>query len=112
MALSIGTLTEQNRIYAGSGGISRENRCRGFVPGFLDRDTGSVYRSRAADGNPASVHVLDGLPDDLVVRRAPSGQVSAIKPSIVAGFLRDGLFYTREQAARALTEETCSDRPD
>jgi hypothetical protein len=110
MALSTSTLARENRTYAGTGGVSRENRCRGFVPGFLDRETGSVYPSRSADGAPAPIHLLDGLPDNLVVRRTPSGHVAVIKDSIVSGFLKDGHFYTREQAAQAMFGARCTPR--
>jgi hypothetical protein len=49
----------------------------------------------------APIHLLCGLPAEWVVSRDAAGGVSAVKPSIVAGFLRDGRFYTREEAARA-----------
>jgi hypothetical protein len=49
----------------------------------------------------APIHLLSGLPPEWVVTRDAAGGVSAVKPSIVAGFLRDGRFYTREEAARA-----------
>jgi hypothetical protein len=36
-----------------------------------------------------------------VVQRDAAGRVSAIKDTVIAGFVRNGLFYTREQAAAA-----------
>jgi hypothetical protein len=92
----------QNRLFAGTGGVSRGNREQGFVPGFLDQDTGVIYRSCNPDGSPAPVHRIDGLPVELVVARGEAGRVAAVKASVVAGFIRDGLFYTREQAAQAV----------
>jgi hypothetical protein len=47
------------------------------------------------------MHLLDGLPDEWVVERDAAGRVRAIKDSVIAGFVRDGRFYTREQAAAA-----------
>jgi hypothetical protein len=94
-----GTLEVQNQIYAGTGGVSPENRTQGFLPGFLDKETGSVYLSRKADGSPAPIHLMDGLPENLILARSPSGQVAAVKKTVVAGFIRDGLFFTREQVA-------------
>ena len=47
------------------------------------------------------MHLLDGLPEEWVVQRDTTGRVSAIKDTVIAGFLRNGLFYTREQAAAA-----------
>lgn len=98
--VTIKTLDDQNRRYADTAGISRNNRHCGFVPGFLDRATGRVYTSCRADGSPAVVHLLDGLPDSLVVARTASGQVAAIKGTVIPGFILDGIFYTREQVAR------------
>jgi hypothetical protein len=81
---------------------SANARSAGFLPAFRDTETGSVYPSRYADGRPAPCHVLDGLPEDLVVARDATGLVIATKPCVVAGFLRCGCFYTREEAARAV----------
>ena len=95
------TLAQENLHYTGSGGISANNREQGFIPAFLDTETGKVYRSRFADGRPAPVHVLSGLPDELVESCAPSNGQRAIKDSVVSGFVRNELFYSREEAARA-----------
>ena len=101
--LSVRMLVQQNSIYHGRGGVSAENRGRGFRPAFLDRTTGFVYPSCFANGCAAPVHVLDGLPETLVVDRDSRGRVTSVRAGIIAGFLRDGVFYTREQAALALS---------
>lgn len=100
--LNAKTLASDNQRFAGTGGISQENRSYGFQPAFLDRETGAVYASCWNDGRPAPVHALAGLPDHLVLTRDSYGQVIAIKPSVIAGFIRWGAFYTREQAANCL----------
>jgi hypothetical protein len=100
--ITIKSIQAQNRRYAGTGGVSQENQVRGFIPGFLDRATGEMYASRHADGSPAPIHIMDGLPEDLIVARTQSGQVAAIKGTVIVGFILDGHFYTREQAAHAL----------
>ena len=100
--LTLQTLEAENQSFAGTGGISSANRHYGFTPGFLDRETGAVYCSCWADGTPAPFHALDGLPDHLVLARNHRGHIVAIKSSVVAGFIRFGLFYTREQAAHCL----------
>jgi len=82
-------LDHENHQYANTGGISENNRCKGFVPAFQDTNTGKVYRSCFANGLPAPIHILAGLP-------------SSILNTIVSGFLLDKIFYTREQAASAL----------
>ena len=96
------TLKTQNRRFAGTGGISPENRGLGFLPGFMDQETGRTYLSCNADGSLAPIHRLDGLPDEVIIARTPAGRVIAVKSSLVAGFLRGPLFYTREQAATAV----------
>ncbi|MFO1425084.1 MAG: hypothetical protein U1F70_15810 [Candidatus Competibacteraceae bacterium] len=95
-------LEADNQLFAGTGGVSAENRCCGFTPGFLDRETGAIYCSCWADGRPAPFHALDGLPDHLVQGRDHGGHITAIKASVIAGFIYQGCFYTREQAARCL----------
>lgn len=50
------------------------------------------------------MHLLDGLPDDVVVDRAASGRVLAAKATLISGFERNGFFYTRSAAARAVEQ--------
>ena len=93
-------LRQENQNFQNTGGVSRHNRDQGFRPAFRDNATGEVYPSRFADGRPAPFHLIDGLPDEAVLQRDPAGRVTAAKPTVIAGFLRGGQFYTREQAAR------------
>jgi hypothetical protein len=97
-------LKQENGEHAGTGGRSQENKGLGVHPAFLDTTTCTVYRSRFADGRPAPFHMLDGLPDELIVARSASGRVVAAKGSLVSGFERNGFFYTRAAAARAAAE--------
>lgn len=97
--LTVMKLLAHNQRFAGTAGVSAENRAQGFRPAFFDIDKGSVHLSRFSDGRPAPVHVLDGLPGDVVVRRMHGGRVVAVKPSLVSGFVRENRFFTREQAA-------------
>jgi hypothetical protein len=99
--MNVQSLRQQNAVHAGTGGVSRKNRSLGFRPAFLDFDTQTIYLSRFADGRPAPFHLLDGLPNEIVVDRTLCGRVAAVKASVIAGFVRDGFFFTREQAARA-----------
>lgn len=93
-------LRRENRNFRGTGGRSQENRSSGFLPAFLDADTQTIYASRFSDGRPAPFHLLDGLPDEVVVARHPCGRVCSVKPSVMSGFVRHGRFYTREEAAQ------------
>jgi len=102
ISLSTKVLVQQNRVFRGTGGVSERNRDEGFRPAFMDERTGAAYLSRFTDGRIAPLHVLDGLPGELVADRDLNGQVRAVKDCVVAGFLRGGLFYTRGQAARAV----------
>lgn len=94
-------LQSQNSEFAGTGGVSPNNQDLGFVPGYLDTRTGQTMVSRFADGRPAPIHVLDGLPDSCVAARDASGKVTHAASTVVAGFLRNGEFFTRASAAKA-----------
>ena len=76
----------------------------GFRPAFLDWRTMRIYPSRYVDGRLATFHLLEGLPDEVIVDRLPSGRVAAVRSTLVSGYERDGYFYTRRQAARACRE--------
>jgi hypothetical protein len=100
----------ENSRYRGTGGVSSRSRCEGFRPAFMDADTRVVYLSRFTDGRIAPFHTLDGLPPELVVGRNASGRVFAVKPSVISGFVRGGLFYTRDEAAAAVGADCESDQ--
>lgn len=101
--LSEAALKRENTWFRGTGGRSEENHGAGFRPAFLDAETRIIYASRFVDGMPAPFHLLDGLPDDVVLARHPCGRVAQVKASVVSGFVREARFYTREEAARCLT---------
>ncbi len=96
-------LESENARFEGSGGVSAENRDIGFRPAFLDTRTRTIHLSRFGDGRPAPFHLLDGLPDELVLARHACGRVAKVRASVVSGFVRDGRFFTREEAAAALS---------
>ena len=102
------TLARENVHYIGTAGRSAGNRRQGFRPAFLDSDTGIVHTSCFADGRPAPVHMIDGLPPALVTARTSAGRVCEVKASVVSGFSRDGLFYTREEAMRVSENEAAA----
>lgn len=103
--LTLAALHRQNHFFRGSGGVSAENRSLGFRPAFYDLETGQLYPSRFANGLDAPVHVLEGLPQELVLTRTPSGHVQAVRAGIIAGFMLNQQFYTREQAASATRQK-------
>ena len=93
-------LTKENELFAGTRGLSANCAGLGFLPAFLDRESGDTRLSVSADGEPMPFHVLDGLPEDWVLARE-GRRVLAVKESIISGFLRGDQFYTREEAAAA-----------
>jgi hypothetical protein len=96
------SLALETAHYRGTGGVSENNRSLGFQPAFIDRETETVHLSRFPDGRLAPCHLLDGLPDELIVARNEQGRVMRIKNSVVSGFVRDERFYTRDEAAAML----------
>jgi hypothetical protein len=100
-------IRKQNVAFAGTGGRSEENRNLGFRPAFFDFGTQTIYLSRFANGRAAPFHMLDGLPEEVVVDRSPTGRVISAKATLISGFERNGFFYTRTAAARAAAEWAC-----
>ncbi len=104
--LSHDKLSRENMCYSGTGGVSNENRSLGFIPAFCDTDSGKIYLSCHKDGTQAAIHMLDGLPDKLVTARDAQHRIIAIKPSVIPGFVKEGHFYTREQAAEKVISKS------
>lgn len=98
-------LRNQAHMFVGKGGVSEENRRFGFCPAFLDEESGEFIVCCNTEGIPAAVHLFDGLPAGWVALRDAEGRPIAVKASIVAGFVRDGYFFTREQAAQLVQWE-------
>ncbi|MDJ0740069.1 MAG: hypothetical protein QNJ91_10145 [Gammaproteobacteria bacterium] len=102
MPLTPCRLGVENRVFDGSGGVSRHNRGHGFVPAFFDHATGYLYRSRFDGGQPAPFHLLDGLPAHLLCRSPQTGEITSTVPGVESGFARNGRFYSRAEAAAAV----------
>ena len=98
--LSPARIDAQNAEHAIPGPAGTAYRL-GFSPAFLDCATMRIHPARFADGRFAPYHCLDGLPEEMVVRRLPSGRVTLAKGTLISGFERGGFFYTRRAAARA-----------
>jgi hypothetical protein len=102
--LNAQTLRRENSDHAGTGGVSQSNACIGFRPAFFCYATHTIYPSRFRDGRPAPFHVLEGLPDEAIAIRSDDGRVLAAKATLISGFERNGYFFTRSAAARAVRE--------
>lgn len=92
-------LRAENEHFEGSGGVSHGNRALGFAPAFYEGHSRQTVPSLFANGTPAPIHILEGLPEAWVVARDLTGRVLAVRPSVIAGFLYGERFYTREEAA-------------
>ncbi len=99
-ALTELSLRDENVLFEHSKGIRRNNDHQGFVPGFRLSATGELAVSRYADGSPAPIHMLDGLPEDWIGGRDTEGHVTSTRPGVVSGFIREGRFFTREEVVR------------
>ena len=95
------TLLRENQQFAGTAGLSRNNASKRFVPAFRNEATGEVALARFADGRVAPMHLLIALPEAWAAARDAKGQICEVVRSVVAGFVRDGQFYTRAEAAAA-----------
>lgn len=106
MLITEARLRKENQAFVGTPGVSQENCGNGFIPAFYDMDTGQVEISRFLNGQPAPMHMIEGLPKSWVAARDADCKTTAIKGSVIAGFVREGCFYTRSEAAEAVLDET------
>ncbi len=99
-------LVEENQKFAGTGGVSEGNAHACFAPAFKDAETGQVELSCFRNGKPAPCHFLDGLPDDWIVKRDLHGRVVEVKETVVSGFVRLGRFFSRQEAADFVEQQS------
>lgn len=92
-------LDDERRQYRGTAGESALAVGLGLQPAFRHEGTGEVVAARFADGRPAPLHVLDGLPEGWIAARDDNGRALRTRPDVVCGFLGAGRFYTRAEAA-------------
>jgi hypothetical protein len=95
--LTCATLAWENDCFAETRGVSQNCSDRHFIPAFKDRLTGETHASVFEDGRPAMIHLLDGLPEHWIVSRDKDRHVTAVLETIISGFLRNGVFFTREE---------------
>ena len=73
-----------------------------FVPAFRDNADGRVELARLPNGKPAPMHLIAGLPRAWATRCDEGGNVLELIDSVVAGFVKNDRFYTREEAAQEI----------
>lgn len=93
------TLKMENLAFTGTRGISENNSGSGYLPAFRDSRTGNIEIARTRTGTPASFHMIEWLPRTWAQTFSPSGTIQSLRPEIVSGFVRNGIFYTREELA-------------
>ena len=94
MYLSHSQLVEQRGAYEQLGGAVFREASFGFMPAFKDLVTQEVHLSAYEDGEPAVVHILDGLPAKWVAEWGQDGRAVSLKSGVIAGYMRSGEFYT------------------
>lgn len=95
-------LSDENKLFAGTMGISQNNFEYGFCPAFRNEKTKQVLLSRTANGKVSPVHMLDGLPNDWFCQNKQGNQARVLLDEITSGFVRQGVFYTREETVNAI----------
>jgi hypothetical protein len=93
------TLRRENGAFVGTAGISENNTASGFRPAFFHENSGKVEISRLANGQLAPIHIVDWLPKDWAISFHEDGRVKCLGAGIVAGFVRNTVFYTRKEVA-------------
>ena len=78
----------------------------GFAPAYLNSETGEMMLSTFANGSPAPIHLLEGLPANWVTAQTEAGNPGGLKETVVSGYIRDDKFFTREHAAAAAKQES------
>jgi len=96
--LTHGKLGDEVKQFKGTGGISSENK---LTAGFRHKKTGEIFEAKDETGRNTSIHLLGGIPAKYVTEVDPrDGVTIAVSGDIEAGFIKDGKFLTREEAAQ------------
>lgn len=92
-------VTRESEPYNGTCGESVVACQHKFLPAFCNREDGRIELARLPNGKPAPMHLIAKLPKVWAARCDGKGNVLELIDSIVAGFVKNGRFYTREEAA-------------
>jgi len=76
----------------------------GFMPAFMNINTSETHLSSYKSGEPAVMHILDGLPNYWVAEWGEDGRPSVLKLGIVAGYIRCGKFYSLNEITNNLCD--------
>jgi hypothetical protein len=95
------SVQQESVEFAGTCGESATATQSRFHPAFRNEADGRVEVARMPNGQPAAMHLISALPESWAAKLDDDGHVVELIEGIVAGFVRDGRFYTREEAAAA-----------
>lgn len=90
-----------SQAYIGTCGESATARQNSFLPAFRNEADGRVELARMANGKPAPMHLISWLPREWAVTCDEAGKVLELIDDVIAGFVKSGRFFTREEAAQA-----------
>ena len=96
------TVRAESDAYRGTCGESATACQHKFRPAFRNEADGRVELARLPNGNPAPMHLISALPREWALRCDEQGGVLQLVETVIAGFLREGRFYTRDEAAAVL----------
>jgi len=108
---TLGTLASEVIKFRGKGGVATEVKGLGLKPAFRHEKTGEIFKSLNEEGKESNIHLLEGIPEKYVTERHADGDVIAVSPEIESGFIKDGKFYTRNDAVE-LTKKSIPPKPD
>jgi len=94
----------ERRFYHQFGGSVFNDASFGFMPAFMDIHTGETHLSSYESGEPAAIHILDGLPRKWVSDWDDHGQAVSLQIGVIAGFMRTGVFYTLSEILNQLSD--------
>jgi len=104
MSMSQSQVEQQQGMYDRMGGAVFHDASFGFMPAFLDLKTRETHLSAYKDGEPAVIHILDGLPGHWISEWGTDGRAVALKSSVIAGFMRNCRFYTINEIMHQLRD--------
>jgi len=94
----------ERNISLQAGGSVFNDASFGFLPAFMDINTSETHLASYESGEPAAIHILDGLPRKWVSDWDEKGRAEALKLGVVAGFMRGGVFYTLSEIMNKLCD--------
>jgi hypothetical protein len=97
MLIDTAEILEQRKLYDRMPGVSFGNLCFGFMPAFMDFESGETHLSVNPNGSIALIHSLDSLPLEWISGWDQAGKATDIKESVAAGFVRGGDFFTLDE---------------